>query len=87
MNTEEETRAVDEVVERLAARFPDVPRDHVQAVVHEEHHELTGNPIRDFVPVLVEHDARERLRSEGAMPKHHTEQVDLPPTTSPVAAI
>jgi hypothetical protein len=87
MNADEETRAVDEVVERLAARFPDVPRDHVETVVDEEHHELAGNPIRDFVPVLVEHDARERLRREAATPKHHTEQVDLPPTTSPVTAI
>ena len=57
---------VDEVVDRLAARFPGVSRDHVAAVVGEEHLELEGNPIRDFIPVLVEHGARERLRVEGA---------------------
>ena len=34
----------------------------------EEHLELEGNPIRDFIPVLVEHGARERLRVEGATP-------------------
>ena len=68
MNTEEEARAVDEVVDRLAARFPGVSRDHVAAVVGEEHLELEGNPIRDFIPVLVEHGARERLRVEGATP-------------------
>jgi hypothetical protein len=68
MNTEEEARAVDQVVDRLAARFPDVSRDRVAAIVGEEHLELEGNPIRDFVPVLVEHEARERLRGEGATP-------------------
>ena len=68
MNAEEEARAVDQVVDRLAARFPDVSRDRVAAVVGEEHLELEGNPIRDFVPVLVEHEARERLRGEGATP-------------------
>ena len=68
MNAEEEARAVDQVVDRLAARFPDVSRDRVAAVVGEEHLELEGNPIRDFIPVLVEHEARERLRVEGATP-------------------
>ena len=68
MNAEEEARAVDEVVDRLAARFPDVSRDRVAAIVGEEHLELEGNPIRDFIPVLVEHEARERLRVEGATP-------------------
>jgi hypothetical protein len=68
MNAEEEGRAVDEVVDRLAKRFPDVPRDRVAAIVGEEHQVLEGNRIRDFVPVLVEHEARDRLRAEGAAP-------------------
>ena len=68
MNAEEEGRAVDEVVDRLAKRFPDVPRDRVAAIVGEEHLVLEGNRIRDFVPVLVEHEARDRLRAEGAEP-------------------
>ena len=68
MNAEDEASAVDEVVDRLAARFPDVSRDRVAAIVGEEHLELEGNPIRDFIPVLVEREARERLRVEGATP-------------------
>lgn len=68
MNAEEEERAVDQVIDRLAKRFPDVPRERVAAIVGEEHLVLQGNPIRDFVPVLVEHEARDRLRSEGATP-------------------
>jgi hypothetical protein len=76
MNAEEEARAVDQVVDRLAARFPDVSRDRVAAVVGEEHVELEGNPIRDFVPVLVEHEARERLRGEGATPTSIVTEAD-----------
>lgn len=68
MHIDEEGRALDEVVDRLAERFPDVTRDHVAFVVAEAHHELEGHRIRDFVPVLVEHAARERLRTEGAVP-------------------
>jgi hypothetical protein len=86
MNAEEEARAVDQVVDRLAARFPDVSRDHVAAIVGEEHLELEGNPIRDFVPVLVEHEARERLRGEGATPTRIAEAADvssLPPGPGP----
>ena len=78
MNSEEEARAVDEVVDRLAARFPAVSRDHVAAIVGEEHLELEGNPIRDFVPVLIEHEARERLRAEGAMPTRISDPGDTP---------
>ncbi|WP_448005955.1 three-helix bundle dimerization domain-containing protein [Agromyces bauzanensis] len=66
MHIEEEARALDRVVDRLAGRFPGVTRAQVAAIVAEEHLELEGNPIRDFVPVLVEHEARERLRASGA---------------------
>jgi hypothetical protein len=66
MNADEEVRAVEGVVDRLDAMYPDVSRERVVAVVNEEHLKLAGNPIRDFIPVLVEHEARERLRAEGA---------------------
>lgn len=66
MHIEEEAQALDRVVDRLAERFPGVTRAQVAAIVAEEHLELEGNPIRDFVPVLVEHEARERLRASGA---------------------
>lgn len=68
MHIEEEAQALDRVVDRLAERFPGVTRAQVAAIVAEEHLELEGNPIRDFVPVLVEHEARERLRASGAVP-------------------
>lgn len=59
--TEDERRAVDDITARLAAQFSQTPRERISAVVDEAHHELDGTPIRDFVPILVERQARERL--------------------------
>jgi hypothetical protein len=68
MGTPDEAHAVNAVIDRLAGRFPQLQRDQIASVVHEAHHELDGNPIRDFIPVLVEHEARERLQAAGAQP-------------------
>jgi hypothetical protein len=50
------------VQERLSGRFPDIDPQVVEAAVRVAHSQLTG-PIRDFVPVLVEHIARDQLGS------------------------
>ena len=65
MDHTEEVRAVDEVVDRLVGRFPDLSRDRIAAVVETAHLELEGNPVRDFVPVLVERTAKQRLKQEA----------------------
>ena len=62
MDRHDEVAALGEVQERLSERFPDLEPDVVEAAVRVAHSELTG-PIRDFVPVLVEHIARDRLDS------------------------
>lgn len=62
MDAHDEVAALDEVQERLSQRFPDLGPDVVEAAVRVAHSQLTG-PIRDFVPVLVEHIARDRLGS------------------------
>lgn len=56
-----EAREIDEVIERLQARFPDITRDRVQAAVTAAHDAFAGRPIRDFVPVFVERVARAAL--------------------------
>lgn len=56
-----EAREIDEVVERLQARFPDIARERVRAAVTDAHHAFDGRPIRDFVPVFVERTARAAL--------------------------
>lgn len=62
MDAHDEASALDEVQERLSGRFPQLEPDVVEAAVRVAHAQLTG-PIRDFVPVLVEHIARDRLVS------------------------
>jgi len=53
--------AVDHVAQRLSARFPDVDPAVVARVVREVHGRFDGHPTREFVPVLVEDAARDRL--------------------------
>jgi hypothetical protein len=60
-NAEHEARALEEVVERLVTRFPDVAEDRVREIVRAAHEEFANRPIRDFVPVFVERAARNEL--------------------------
>ncbi|WP_426622995.1 three-helix bundle dimerization domain-containing protein [Leifsonia sp. McL0607] len=62
--TADHEAAIDHAVDRLAARFPMVPRDRIVDLVHERHGDYTGAPIRDFIPVLIEHDVRRELAAE-----------------------
>lgn len=61
VNMDDESKAVDNVIDRLAQRFPHVPRQSIEQTVREEHKALAGGRIRDYVPVLVEHAAKARL--------------------------
>ncbi len=63
--SDEQSRLAD-VVDRLETRFPAVPRRQVEAVVTEVHGELADATVRDFVPVLVEKLARDRLQVQVA---------------------
>lgn len=62
MGVIEELRALGSVVDRLVEKFPEVPRDEIEDVVYDEHRSLDRGRVRDYVPILVEHDARDRLR-------------------------
>jgi hypothetical protein len=68
MNANEERRVIQGLVQRLVERFPHVPADTVSQIVVETHARFADARFRDFVPVLVEHDAVDRLRfgTEGA---------------------
>lgn len=68
MPAADEDQAIQTVIDRLADRFPDQDPDHIAAVVSEAHARLSGNPVRDYVPVLVEHGARDRLQAQGSHP-------------------
>lgn len=61
MDKAEEDKAIADVTSRLRDRFPQIEPTTVDHVVSDFHHEYDGRPIRDFVPVLVEREAREHL--------------------------
>ncbi|CAH0214888.1 MULTISPECIES: three-helix bundle dimerization domain-containing protein [unclassified Arthrobacter] len=56
--------SIDQVVDRLAARFPHVPRMHIAGIVGEEFDALNEGRIRTYIPTLVERGARVRLKSQ-----------------------
>ena len=62
MNQLQEDQGVAKVVDHLAEEFPTLGRIRVEQVVDEAHYLLKGNPIRDYVPVLVQRTAKNRLR-------------------------
>ncbi|GAA1948815.1 three-helix bundle dimerization domain-containing protein [Agromyces allii] len=57
-----EENAVAEVVDRLAERFPSVEKTEITRIVADEYGAFEGRPVRDFVPVLTEKGAKERVR-------------------------
>jgi len=61
MATEDELRAVEQVVDRLSAKFSHMPAQRICEVVDQTYHEFDGAPIRDFVPIMVEKSAKDRL--------------------------
>ena len=52
-----------EIVERLAQRFPDVPVPTITEVVTEAYNDMADARVRDFVEVLVEKQAKKRLKA------------------------
>jgi hypothetical protein len=62
MERSEENRAIDEVIDRLAKQFPQLPADEVATAVNQTRPEFDHAPIREFIPLFVERDAKARLR-------------------------
>ncbi|WP_404434600.1 DUF3562 domain-containing protein [Microbacterium lacus] len=61
---ENEFEALVYLAERLRQRFPEVTEDAVFALIADELESFDGARLRDYVPVLVEHNVLRRLRSE-----------------------
>lgn len=62
MNDDAERHLIDQVVQRLSAKFPAVDAEVVTRVVLEKYRHFDAHPRRDFVPILVEDSARDTLR-------------------------
>lgn len=58
----DESVALEHAADRLSARFPEVAREDIDRLVDEHREEYEDASVRDFVPVLVEHDVKAELR-------------------------
>ncbi|PVG81496.1 hypothetical protein DDE18_15885 [Nocardioides gansuensis] len=56
-----ETRALSHMIDRLSRRFPRHSRATVAEVVSQAHQRYDDSHLRDYVPVLVEREARLKL--------------------------
>lgn len=61
-----EQTIIDELVERLASRYPTIEQATVYSVVRDIHAKFDGRPLRDFVPLFVERNAKYELERLGA---------------------
>ena len=66
MDDTEKHDTIAKVTDRLAARYPGAPRSRVARVVAEEYESLDASRIRTYIPTLVEHGAKNRLKREFA---------------------
>ena len=63
-----ELMLIEQVVDRLAAAYSDVPRDDVAQTVANAHDRFQHCTIREFVPLLVERRARAELSRSESLP-------------------
>ena len=56
-----EPTIIEQLVVRLKSRYPAVSEATVASVVHDSHAKFDGRPLRDFVPLFVERNARSEL--------------------------
>ena len=56
-----EQQIIDQLATRLAATHRQIEPAHVKRVVHEEYARFEGRPIRDFIPLFVERNAKVEL--------------------------
>lgn len=62
--TIDEDRAAAEIAERLAERFPEATPDAIATAIAESRASLADAKVRDFVPVLIEKEAKARLKGK-----------------------
>ncbi len=60
----DEEKALAEIVERLQERFPDASLEEITAAVEEGRAYFRNAKVRDFVPVLIEKEAKARLKGK-----------------------
>ena len=68
MVPEDEPTELDQVVQRLGVRFQHLSPDVVARAVSDSAADLSDATVRDFVPLLVERQARDRLQAKAPAP-------------------
>ena len=63
-NPANEFEALVHLAQRLRSRFPEMGEDAVFALIADELESFDGARLRDYVPVLIEHNLLRRLRSD-----------------------
>ena len=53
-----EQTLVNEVISRLTLKYPKVPATTISSIVRDVHAKFDGRPLREFVPLFVERNAR-----------------------------
>jgi hypothetical protein len=62
---DDEQAQIATVTDRLATGHPEVDRTSIEAAVHDAYQGYATSRIRDFVPLLVEREAVDRLSLRG----------------------
>jgi hypothetical protein len=65
--TNMEQDAISALTSRLQRRFAEVPPKQVTDMVEHFYHDFDDSRIRQFVPLLVEHAARDELYKIGSV--------------------
>jgi hypothetical protein len=63
----DEGKDIDEIVHRLQERFPDTARETVVDTVEQARASFAAAKVRDFVPVLIEKEAKSRLKGKSVL--------------------
>jgi hypothetical protein len=61
-----EQTIIDQVVDRLTSRYPTIEASTVSSVVKNIYARYDDRPLRDYVPLFVERNARTELDQLGA---------------------
>jgi len=62
-----EQTVIDQLVVRLTSRYPAISESTVSMVVRDIYAKYDGRPLRDFIPLFVERNARNELERLGAV--------------------
>jgi hypothetical protein len=75
MAKKSERELVDEVVERLGGKFPQLPVGLIATAVEDAYMHLGQSVIRDYIPLLVERRAHNELLVPAANPNLLTREL------------